>query len=796
MKRVSPGKTQPDQYKETSLKFRKPVMGLLILFVIKGLIHTSFFVYGETTFTDQTEEEEVIKRSLQCPSVENEFQKYVLNTMDGSLRGFEKSYDCLTREVISKRPDCVKLNEKNLSHLKAFRSSIHGLYQEMADKWVKEEAKNDGGYARNCLMTPKGIQLGRHIRRLRPVRAASLCQSVLIKWSHGLDQLTSEYLSGKRETKTLDREELEALRAFNQSPVKRLLPDVALYDQRLNDEQLKHHLAVTYNKMKFGTKKLMGKIEKFSDHEKYKLYEFKEQHRLFVETLEGDKKKEAGECMEKSHFARDCTLDISQHLSRCGSRLWGIGRELLPVIPLIDSISGMGEVMAAEASGVMTAREATEKRADLMAMAVFGGFLVSGGSILAKVVVKKIKNPVHSTRGKGIDYSRNDPALKMQEREGVDRFPKDRASKAGKEPVSSHGALKQELTESYRQEVKRLDEMGVRYRETYLDGFFLRTPEGYGYRMDQITAGLDPNHISFGRVLKINGAAGGKKHKRPLGPAFSHRDMEARIRELEARGIDVVVDTTLEKTRLGGYYDPFRQIVGIRADSPWHIVEHEFQHVLFRDYMSNNFRSMGEVVRIGVREGRSLSEIRRTFPDQVRKNWTQKEQNTIIRYLKDDLPENSLNERLSYDRQLSLLGWRRYTPYGQKLNNHGTRHLINDLDGYQSLTPRQLGIRNRASVVYRTRRAYYRGSQAMGKKLREGAKLGAEVVGITAAEIGLKEGLRGSVSNVRNNEDPVLKKLPREVQSVVNNAEEILFSDKGLLVKKPNSEVVFIPNNP
>ena len=791
----------------------------LPLFIIGGLIFSSFSVQGEVTFDESTvTDEEVSGQLSQCTTLENEFQKYVIDTMDGSLRGFTQSYDCLTREAISRRPDCVKLNRGNLNHLKRFRKSIGKLYQEMTDTWVEEEGKKDGGYARNCLMTPKGVQMGQHIRRPKLIQSASLCQSVLTKWSHEQDLLTSEYLSGKRKARSLNKEELEALRAFHKSSMKRMLPDVALYDQRLSDKQLKHHLAVTYNRMKFGTEKLKGKIEKFSDHERFKLYEFGQQHRLFVETLEDDKRKDAVECQQKSHFGRDCVLDIDKHLSRCGSRLWSIGVELLPVIPLINSLSGMGEVMAAEVSGVMTSGEATEKRSDLMTMAVFGIGGFSGGALSAKFVIKEIRELVRSARDKGIDYSRDNIILKVGERDrtthgvqrGVLRSKKRSGTDSDLGPVT-----KQKLIKAHNREIERLAGMGIQYREIpNIEGYVIRelranfkdvwenphVSENVRQAMIEGTVrglGFDFRSPPVKNVLRIEKVASGKKHDRSLGPALSHRNMEARIREAEARGVRVVVDTSLENTKdrgqITGYYDTSKRILAIRSNSSWHVFEHEFQHMLFDTYIRDDFQSMGKMVRFGIGKGQSSSEMRNALPDRVRRNWTQREQDTIIRYLKDDLPENSLNERLSVDRQLSVLGWRRYTPYGQRVGNYATRHLINDLDSLESLTPRQLGIRNRASVTYRTRRAYYRGPQIVGRGLGRGAKLGAEALGITASEIVIKEGLRGSVDDMGNEGESAI--LPRKIQSAIADAEEILFSEKGLLVRKSGGEVVFIPNN-
>ncbi len=275
-------------------------MNPLSLFIINGLIHASFFVYAETTFVEDAVngEEDVVQQSPQCTTLENEFQKYVINTMDGSLGGFTQSYDCLTREVVSKTPGCVKLNG--------------------------------------------------------------------------------------------------------------------------------------------------------------------------------------------------------------GKRPWNVGKKV--ILP---------------------------------------------GALSAKIAIKKIRGLVRSAGDKGID-SKDHVVLGKQNKEiseaqrGVISKVKRRFS-TDPIPDTVRSITKRKFVEAHKREVEQLDKMGVSYREMgNMDGYLTAKIKGGSVK----ATGFNPEDLPVRSILKVEGVTGGKKHNRSLGPAFSHRDMEARIREANARGVDVVVDASLSETNL------------------------------------------------------------------------------------------------------------------------------------------------------------------------------------------------------------------------------------------------------
>ena len=86
----------------------------------------------------------------QCATIEKAFQQDILNTIEGSLKGFTKSFNCLTRD--SQKPECATLNRTSLNRLNFFRQAMKKLYQEIANQWIREESQKDGGYTKNCLI--------------------------------------------------------------------------------------------------------------------------------------------------------------------------------------------------------------------------------------------------------------------------------------------------------------------------------------------------------------------------------------------------------------------------------------------------------------------------------------------------------------------------------------------------------------------------------------------------------------------------------------------------------------------
>ena len=728
----------------------------MVRFYIAALILTSCWVSNaELTSSDETQVDQTqITQPLTggynkaaCNRIEAQFQNYVIGVMDGAISDFSKSYHCLIGDTKSNGSDCKKLNSMNLGNLKKYRKSLRKLYQEMANNWVREKSKLDVRY-KECLGLP--VQFEGNIGRVRYRANSKLkyyeCLPIINSWNREINESILEYLDGRRRVTGLNQEEIAQLKAFHYSPLKRVLSENALFGIGLDDSALKQKLAFAYNAMKFGIEKFRKKVSKLKNRQKHMLFSFKSQFAAFTNTLPDAEKPKATNCIESSGFFHDCGINILKQGLRCGSRIWVLGKELIPIVTLFDSLGGMGEVMAAEASGVMTSSEATQKRAQLITTAILGmGGVTAGGASLAKSLARST--------------IRTGPPKNY--------IPELPSKISGKQLLSSHA-----------KETTQLERMGVNYSASPdLDSYVINQ-----IKDDLITAkNFDPSNPPVQSVLRIKGGAiKGRRHNNPRGLALKHKDIDARIKEAEQMGVKVVIDTSINKTSTLGYYRPEDKILAISSKSNWLTFEHEFQHALFHKYLEGHTLkdSLLNSVRFIARSGQSLRQMRQQLPAQIRRNWPQREQDVIIRYMRDDIPELALDERLATNRQLELLGWRRYAPSGQSIDNYARRHLMTELDELSRTRP--LTARQRSIEIQTHITNYAQTSAIVGES--------AAVVGGSAA-IGL-----GIGKDLSRREDSFLLNLPRKIRSAIQSAKEVFYSERGVLVKDQNDQAQFFPS--
>ena len=730
---------------------------------------------AELTSSDQTQVDETqitepstdVYSENTCTRIETQFQNYIINIMDSAISTSSKSYHCLMGGIRNNSPDCKKINSMNLGNLKKYRRSLKKLYQEMANHWVKEKSKQDPRF-KACLGLP--VRFERNIRRVRTKLPYYRCQPIITRWSHELDQLTQEYLGGKRTITSLNSEEIASLKAFHHSPLKRIISTNALFDSRLNNSELKQKLASAYNTIRIGTEKLKKKVSKLKDRQKYILFDFQNQFTAFTNTLPPQTRPKATRCIKSSGFFRDCTINVSKQGSRCGSRIWRLGKEMLPVIPLIDSIKGTDNVMAAEASGIMTSSEASQKRAELATLGILGlGGITGGVSLLAKPLVRSTvrTSAVKTGSSKTTTRSNDSSALLRSQKKpsGESRKVLD---------------LKKGLISSHNKATTHLEEMGIDYSpvsgiDSYIVDEIKRRNRSIKDGFITLKNGDPPDLIDLSDipvqaqgVLRIRtGATRRKRHTNPRGLALEHKNIDARIKEAEEMGVKVVIDTSLDRKgdSVLAYFSPRTKILAIRPDSDWLIFEHELQHALFENYLIAHvlrdapFNS----VRILSKSGQSLKQMRQQLPDQVRKNWSKKEQNVILRYMRDDMPGLALNERLSTNRELEMLGWRRYTPMGRVKSNYATSYIIEGLENGTKLTTQQRSILEQAHITDYTLRF---GADAAAEKYgKDSVKTALETYGKYSADPTVKKyGKQGKDPAVREyGEETALEKLYNEL---------------------------------
>ena len=726
---------------------------------------------AELTNSDQTQvdETQITQPSTggyskaTCDSIEAKFQNHIMGILDSAISASSKSYNCLKSNRKNNTPNCKKLNSMNLGNLKKYRRSLKKLYQEMANHWVREKSKQDARF-KACLGLP--VQFQRNIRRLRTKLPYYRCQPIITRWSHGLDQLTKEYLDGKQTITTLKPEEIAHLKAFHHSPLKRIISTNALFDSRLNNSELKQKLASAYNTIRIGVEKLKKKVSKLKDRQKYILFDFQNQFTAFTNTLPPQTRPKATRCIKSSGFFRDCTINVSKQGSRCGSRIWRLGKEMLPVVPLIDSIKGMGNVMAAEASGVMTSSEATQKRAELATLGILGlGGITGGVSLLAKPLMRS------AVRTSGVRTSAvetgNSRTTRSNDRSVVllSQSVERRSAELKRQndlDLKQLLDLKEELVSDQNKVTTQLKEMGLDYSPVPdLEPMYAAQYSDLRKRSLR-NSQIDPSDVptQVQSVLRIRkGATKGRRHNNPRDLALKHKDIDAKIKEVEEMGVKVVIDPSLERTWVLGYYSPEQKVLSIRANSDWTVFEHEFQHALFHKYLEDGpsfgGSSIGLVNRIS-KSGQSLRQMREQLPPQIRKHWSRREQNVILRYLRDDMPILALNERLSVNRQLELLGWKRYKPKHRFyeidtwMSDYATKHLDEGLN----------------------RQTYYRSSDLSTQEylmlqnisiIKHATLFGLEDAARTYGQDILVNALR---TYSKYNDDPLLKALSRDAANI------------------------------
>ena len=365
---------------------------IIALVLIFCQVSSAELTSSEETQVDEIEASEPsstgVYSKTTCTRIESQFQSYLVNIMNGAISATSKSYNCL---MGGSSPDCEELNSSNVKKLKDYRESLRKLYQEIANNWVRERSKQDARF-KDCLDLP--VQFEGNIHIVKTKLPYNNCHTIINVWPRKVNQSISEYLDGKRTITSLSPEKIASLKAFHSSPLKRILSKNPLsknplFSTSLTDSELKQKLASAYNTIKIGIEKLKDRVSKLKDRQKYILFDFRNQFSVFTNTLPFEERSKATSCIENSNFFSDCTIiNVLKKGSRCGSRIWRLGKELLPVVPLIDSIDGMGDVMAAEASGIMSSSEAIQKRVDLTIMGMFGLGGIAVGASIARSAVK------------------------------------------------------------------------------------------------------------------------------------------------------------------------------------------------------------------------------------------------------------------------------------------------------------------------------------------------------------------------------------------------------------------------
>jgi hypothetical protein len=222
-------------------------------------------------------------------------------------------------------------------------------------------------------------------------------------------------------------------------------------------------------------------------------------------------------------------------------------------------------------------------------------------------------------------------------------------------------------------ELRALDKMGVKYSPAADRTLLFDDVNFWDKTKLKIPRGFRPD---YGLVLDINelprpGTASG-----PNTNAFLHPQMAGYVLKLGRMGYRLTVDTSMGSSGVGGYNVPKPKVIALSANSTWQTFVHEFQHAEFAEYLADNFRYLQGVVAEGVHVRIAMQMEPKKFgmlgEDKV---------NRLQLLLEKGLPELAVNETLSVDAELAVLGFRKYFPLsGSVTEAYALRHQVTELN--------------------------------------------------------------------------------------------------------------------
>lgn len=345
----------------------------------------------DTTFSGQTVDENYVPREW-CRNIEKNFFEHIKKVMSGTAASLKESASCLLGQT--KSAQCTASNAQNLSLLEKNRALLKKLHQEVAHEWIQKDDKTNGGFTKKCLLNKSGqFEFERNIRLLKPQLSPLDCQIVLQKWSIEFEEIVTKKLNQTLPTSTLSTKELEQLQKFHQSPLKRALDANSLYEVTPPAGELQKQLGIATSNMEKGITKLLEKIKKSSPSEYYKLFVYENQFEQFVKMGPTQDQQKSLMCKRKICDGFD---------AKCLNQLWGVVVDWTPigsVVAMID-LANIGDVFSAEAAGIMTRSEASEKRSEIVNNALWSLTDVAGVGVAAKIAAPAAKKVVKTAAKK------------------------------------------------------------------------------------------------------------------------------------------------------------------------------------------------------------------------------------------------------------------------------------------------------------------------------------------------------------------------------------------------------------
>jgi hypothetical protein len=269
-------------------------------------------------------------------------------------------------------------------------------------------------------------------------------------------------------------------------------------------------------------------------------------------------------------------------------------------------------------------------------------------------------------------------------------------------------------------DIKSLDKMGVKFRPsndpTCLDG----NVNTWNKTKLETSPGQKPD---YGKVLTIDELPPPGTATGPSTNALLHPEMAAYKAKLEQMGYRLTVDTSTPFTGAGAYQWSYTKVVSLRPDSTWQTFLHEFQHAEFSHYLEGGFSRLEASVANGgtVRGLMSPQMVQTLGADKVQRLQT---------LLEKGLPELAINETLSVEAELRVMGFRRYIPLvGTGTEKYALRHQITELNKIAesggTLSTAQSKTLSQAKTRYAALLAYDTGGPAAAAGALGATEIGA-----------------------------------------------------------------------
>lgn len=357
-------------------------MRYLGLFVVV-LLTTTFSLSKETTLGLEDSLDQ-IEESNRCVGFENKFRKQVLKDLERSLEQYSFFEECLSSSPKSQEHPCLGSRKAEVDSfikgVKKYRLLAKKFYENLALQWVERLPQGQQELAEKCffsqssresIQNEKKVAFDNHLRVLKiQIQPETSCFGLRNLWASDLNRRITEGLENPRSLK-LSQNEVDEIKSFQTSFGAKLFSATTKDNPNLDRKQLRESLYADFQRMKDGLNKFKSKMSQLKDSELYLLYDFEHQHKHFMTRLNAADQLIAKSCRKESSFLKDCVTRRSIS-GRCGSRVWGVAKEFLPIVGLVDAMAGYDDVKAAQAAGVMTQQEAQDKSSQLSMQFLLG----------------------------------------------------------------------------------------------------------------------------------------------------------------------------------------------------------------------------------------------------------------------------------------------------------------------------------------------------------------------------------------------------------------------------------------